>query len=148
MVINDPLEQLRTFEKLFGGEGRKNGRQFLVVSIFLIFLQGLNGYAISLLTPIFGNLALIVSILVGLALIWANVCNIWYRLSDLQKAAGWVLLIFVPVLNVFFFLYLVLWRGRAATYPSRTTDLREYSNNPSVRVIPPLTRKNIEKNDT
>lgn len=79
---------------------------------------------------------------------WAHVCNVWHRLADLQKAEGWVFLMLVPVFNVFFFLYLVLWRSKAATYLSRTTDLREYSNNPSGRVIPPLTRKNIEKNDT
>jgi uncharacterized membrane protein YhaH (DUF805 family) len=148
MVLNEPVEQLGTFAKLFGGEGRKNGRQFLTVSVFLILLQGLNGFAISVLTPIFGNLVLIVSILIGLALIWANVCNILYRLTDLQKAAGWMFLILVPVLNVFFFFYLVLWRGKATTYPSRSADLREYSSNSSGRVIPPLTRKSIEKNDT
>ena len=147
-MLNEPVEQLSTFAKLFGGEGRKNGRQFLVVAVFLFLLQGLNVYGFTLLTPIFGSSVLVVSIIVGLALIWAHVCNDWHRLADLQKAEGWVFLILVPVFNVFFFLYLVLWRSKAETYLSRTTDLREYSNNPSGRVIPPLTRKNIEKNDT
>lgn len=85
----------------------------LAALLLFVVLGVLLGLALSLAPEAWLPMGLRVMDWLGLLLAgWVAVCLGLKRVHDLDKPGGWVLLLLVPVLNLFFGLYLVLMPGR------------------------------------
>ncbi|WP_293390861.1 DUF805 domain-containing protein [Phascolarctobacterium sp.] len=112
-------------ELFFTSEGRLNRKSYIYrsffLSIVLFVVQGILTFA----AENFGALDLLFSIIAFVLGIFQLVANIMMgvrRLHDLDKCGWWMLLLIVPLVNLFFCLYLLFFKG--------TEGPNEYGDDP------------------
>ncbi len=112
-------------ELFFTSEGRLNRKSYIYrsffLSIVLFVVQGLLSFAVDT----FGALDLLFSIaafVLGIFQLAANIMMGVRRLHDLDKCGWWMLLLIVPLVNLFFCLYLLFFKG--------TEGPNEYGDDP------------------
>lgn len=112
-------------ELFFTSEGRLNRKSYIYRSFFLsvvlFVVQGILSFA----AETFGALDLLFSIVafvLGIFQLAANIMMGVRRLHDLDKCGWWMLLLFVPLVNLFFCLYLLFFKG--------TEGPNEYGDDP------------------
>lgn len=112
-------------ELFFTSEGRLNRKSYIYRSIFLsavlCVVQGILTFAVET----FGALDLLFSIaafVLGIFQLAANIMMGVRRLHDLDKCGWWMLLLIVPLVNIFFCLYLLFFKG--------TEGPNEYGDDP------------------
>lgn len=112
-------------ELFFTSEGRLNRKSYIYrsffLSIVLFVVQGILTFA----TETFGALDLLFSIIafvLGIFQLAANIMMGVRRLHDLDKCDWWMLLLIVPLVNLFFCLYLLFFKG--------TEGPNEYGDDP------------------
>lgn len=101
-------------ELFFTSEGRLNRKSYIYrsffLSIVLFVVQGILTFA----AETFGALDLLFSIaafVLGIFQLAANIMMGVRRLHDLDKCGWWMLLLIVPLVNLFFCLYLLFFKG-------------------------------------
>ena len=101
-------------ELFFTSEGRLNRKSYIYRSFFLsvvlCVVQGILTFA----AETFGALDLLFSIIafvLGIFQLAANIMMGVRRLHDLDKCGWWMLLLIVPLVNLFFCLYLLFFKG-------------------------------------
>ena len=101
-------------ELFFTSEGRLNRKSYIYrsffLSIVLFVVQGIWSFA----ADTFGALDLLFSIVafvLGIFQLAANIMMGVRRLHDLDKCGWWMLLLIVPLVNLFFCLYLLFFKG-------------------------------------
>ena len=101
-------------ELFFTSEGRLNRKSYIYrsffLSIVLFVVQGILTFA----ADTFGALDLLFSIVafvLGIFQLAANIMMGVRRLHDLDKCGWWMLLLIVPLVNLFFCLYLLFFKG-------------------------------------
>ena len=109
----------------FTSEGRLNRKSYIYrsffLSIVLFVVQGIWSFA----ADTFGALDLLFSIVafvLGIFQLAANIMMGVRRLHDLDKCDWWMLLLIVPLVNLFFCLYLLFFKG--------TEGPNEYGDDP------------------
>lgn len=94
------------FEKLFSADGRIGRRDWIIWSVGIAIIFGI-------LTYLLGDrgqwVQAILSIIAGIAGIFMGI----KRLHDLDKTGWLYLLALIPVVNIFFTIYLWVWKGTA-----------------------------------
>lgn len=112
-------------ELFFTSEGRLNRKSYIYRSFFLsvvlCVVQGILTFA----ADTFGALDLLFSIIafvLGIFQLAANIMMGVRRLHDLDKCGWWMLLLIVPLVNLFFCLYLLFFKG--------TEGPNEYGDDP------------------
>ena len=112
-------------ELFFTSEGRLNRKSYIYrsffLSIVLFVVQGILSFA----ADTFGALDLLFSIaafVLGIFQLAANIMMGVRRLHDLDKCGWWMLLLIVPLVNLFFCLYLLFFKG--------TEGPNEYGDDP------------------
>lgn len=112
-------------ELFFTSEGRLNRKSYIYrsffLSIVLLVVQGILTFA----AETFGALDLLFSIIafvLGIFQLAANIMIGVRRLHDLDKCGWWMLLLIVPLVNLFFCLYLLFFKG--------TEGPNEYGDDP------------------
>lgn len=112
-------------ELFFTSEGRLNRKSYIYRSFFLsvvlCVVQGILTFA----AETFGALDLLFSIIafvLGIFQLAANIMMGVRRLHDLDKCDWWMLLLIVPLVNLFFCLYLLFFKG--------TEGPNEYGDDP------------------
>lgn len=112
-------------ELFFTSEGRLNRKSYIYRSFFLsvvlFVVQGILSFA----AETFGALDLLFSIVafvLGIFQLAANIMMGVRRLHDLDKCGWWMLLLLVPLVNLFFCLYLLFFKG--------TEGPNEYGDDP------------------
>lgn len=112
-------------ELFFTSEGRLNRKSYIYrsffLSIVLFVVQGILTFA----AETFGALDLLFSIIafvLGIFQLAANIMMGVRRLHDLDKCGWWMLLLIVPLVNLFFCLYLLFFKG--------TEGPNEYGDDP------------------
>lgn len=112
-------------ELFFTSEGRLNRKSYIYRSFFLsvvlCVVQGILTFA----AETFGALDLLFSIIafvLGIFQLAANIMMGVRRLHDLDKCGWWMLLLIVPLVNLFFCLYLLFFKG--------TEGPNEYGDDP------------------
>lgn len=112
-------------ELFFTSEGRLNRKSYIYrsffMSIVLFVVQGILTFA----ADTFGALDLLFSIVafvLGIFQLAANIMMGVRRLHDLDKCGWWMLLLIVPLVNLFFCLYLLFFKG--------TEGPNEYGDDP------------------
>lgn len=112
-------------ELFFTSEGRLNRKSYIYRSFFLsvvlCVVQGILTFA----AETFGALDLLFSIIafvLGIFQLAANIMMGVRRLHDLDKCDWWMLLLLVPLVNLFFCLYLLFFKG--------TEGPNEYGDDP------------------
>lgn len=112
-------------ELFFTSEGRLNRKSYIYRSFFLsavlFVVQGILSFA----AETFGALDLLFSIVafvLGIFQLAANIMMGVRRLHDLDKCGWWMLLLIVPLVNLFFCLYLLFFKG--------TEGPNEYGDDP------------------
>lgn len=112
-------------ELFFTSEGRLNRKSYIYrsffLSIVLFVVQGILSFA----ADTFGALDLLFSIIafvLGIFQLAANIMMGVRRLHDLDKSGWWMLLLIVPLVNLFFCLYLLFFKG--------TDGPNEYGDDP------------------
>lgn len=112
-------------ELFFTSEGRLNRKSYIYrsffLSIVLLVVQGILTFA----AETFGALDLLFSIIafvLGIFQLAANIMMGVRRLHDLDKCGWWMLLLIVPLVNLFFCLYLLFFKG--------TEGPNEYGDDP------------------
>lgn len=112
-------------ELFFTSEGRLNRKSYIYrsffLSIVLFVVQGILTFA----AETFGALDLLFSIVafvLGIFQLAANIMMGVRRLHDLDKCDWWMLLLIVPLVNLFFCLYLLFFKG--------TEGPNEYGDDP------------------
>lgn len=112
-------------ELFFTSEGRLNRKSYIYrsffLSIVLFVVQGILSFA----AETFGALDLLFSIIafvLGIFQLAANIMMGVRRLHDLDKCGWWMLLLIVPLVNLFFCLYLLFFKG--------TEGPNEYGDDP------------------
>lgn len=112
-------------ELFFTSKGRLNRKSYIYRSFFLsvvlFVVQGILSFA----AETFGALDLLFSIVafvLGIFQLAANIMMGVRRLHDLDKCGWWMLLLLVPLVNLFFCLYLLFFKG--------TEGPNEYGDDP------------------
>ena len=112
-------------ELFFTSEGRLNRKSYIYrsffLSIVLFVVQGILTFA----AETFGALDILFSIVafvLGIFQLAANIMMGVRRLHDLDKCGWWMLLLIVPLVNLFFCLYLLFFKG--------TEGPNEYGDDP------------------
>lgn len=105
-------------ELFFTSKGRLNRKSYIYrsffLSIVLFVVQGILSFA----AETFGALDLLFSIIafvLGIFQLAANIMMGVRRLHDLDKSGWWMLLLLVPLINLFFCLYLLFFKRRDRT---------------------------------
>ena len=112
-------------ELFFTSEGRLNRKSYIYRSIFLSVVLCVVQGILSFAADTFGALDLLFSIVafvLGIFQLAANIMMGVRRLHDLDKCGWWMLLLIVPLVNLFFCLYLLFFKG--------TEGPNEYGDDP------------------
>lgn len=101
-------------ELFFTSKGRLNRKSYIYRSIFLSIVLFVVQGILSFAAETFGALDLLFSIIafvLGIFQLAANIMMGVRRLHDLDKCDWWMLLLIVPLVNLFFCLYLLFFKG-------------------------------------
>lgn len=101
-------------ELFFTSDGRLNRKSYIYRSIFLSVVLCVVQGILSFAADTFGALDLLFSIaafVLGIFQLAANIMMGVRRLHDLDKCGWWMLLLIVPLVNLFFCLYLLFFKG-------------------------------------
>lgn len=112
-------------ELFFTSEGRLNRKSYIYRSFFLSIVLFVVQGILSFVAETFGALDLLFSIIafvLGIFQLAANIMMGVRRLHDLDKCGWWMLLLIVPLVNLFFCLYLLFFKG--------TEGPNEYGDDP------------------
>lgn len=112
-------------ELFFTSKGRLNRKSYIYRSIFLSIVLFVVQGILSFAAETFGALDLLFSIIafvLGIFQLAANIMMGVRRLHDLDKCDWWMLLLIVPLVNLFFCLYLLFFKG--------TEGPNEYGDDP------------------
>lgn len=101
--------------RLFSAHGRMGRLRFsayyMLASLAIWGLSALLAAGAALLSLNSPMVAIVLSLLIGLAgMVWLILLQI-QRLHDLNRSGWWGLLVMVPLINLLFLLYVTLWPG-------------------------------------
>ena len=101
-------------ELFFTSEGRLNRKSYIYRSLFLSIVLCVAQGVLTFAAETFGVLELLFAVaafVLGVFQLAANIMLGVRRLHDLQKSGWWMLLLLVPLVNLFFALYLLFFKG-------------------------------------
>lgn len=101
-------------ELFFTSEGRLNRKSYIYRSFFLSFVLGIIQGILELATAAIEALELLFAVLLLVLCIFGFVAGIMMlarRLHDLDKSGWWMLLLFVPLVNILFYIYILFFKG-------------------------------------
>lgn len=101
-------------ELFFTSKGRLNRKSYIYRSIFLSFALGIIQLILELATAAIEALELLFAVMILALCIFGFVAGIMMlarRLHDLDKSGWWMLLLFVPLVNILFYIYILFFKG-------------------------------------
>lgn len=101
-------------ELFFTSAGRLNRKSYIYRSIFLSLVLGIIQGILELATVAIEALELLFAVLLLALCIFGFVASIMMlarRLHDLDKSGWWMLLLFVPLVNILFYIYILFFKG-------------------------------------
>lgn len=101
-------------ELFFTSAGRLNRKSYIYRSIFLSFALGIIQLILELATAAIEALELLFAVMILALCIFGFVASIMMlarRLHDLDKSGWWMLLLFVPLVNILFYIYILFFKG-------------------------------------
>lgn len=101
-------------ELFFTSKGRLNRKSYIYRSFFLSFVLGIIQGILELATAAIEALELLFAVLLLVLCIFGFVAGIMMlarRLHDLDKSGWWMLLLFVPLVNILFYIYILFFKG-------------------------------------
>lgn len=101
-------------ELFFTSAGRLNRKSYIYRSIFLSLVLGIIQGILELATVAIEALELLFAVLLLALCIFGFVAGIMMlarRLHDLDKSGWWMLLLFVPLVNILFYIYILFFKG-------------------------------------
>lgn len=101
-------------ELFFTSAGRLNRKSYIYRSIFLSFVLGIIQLILELATAAIEALELLFAVMILVLCIFGFVASIMMlarRLHDLDKSGWWMLLLFVPLVNILFYIYILFFKG-------------------------------------
>lgn len=112
-------------ELFFTSKGRLNRKSYIYRSIFLSLVLSVIQAVLTFASNTIGALELLFAVLLlvlGIFGVVASIMMLARRLHDLDKCGWWMLLLIVPLVNLFFCLYLLFFKG--------TEGPNEYGDDP------------------
>ena len=112
-------------ELFFTSKGRLNRKSYIYRSLFLSLVLGIIQGILELATVAIEALELLFAVLLLALCIFGFVAGIMMlarRLHDLDKSGWWMLLLFVPLVNILFYIYILFFK--------RTEGPNQYGENP------------------
>lgn len=101
-------------ELFFTSAGRLNRKSYIYRSIFLSLVLGIIQLILELATAAIEALELLFAVMILALCIFGFVAGIMMlarRLHDLDKSGWWMLLLFVPLVNILFYIYILFFKG-------------------------------------
>jgi uncharacterized membrane protein YhaH (DUF805 family) len=101
-------------ELFFTSKGRLNRKSYIYRSIFLSLVLGIIQLILELATAAIEALELLFAVMILVLCIFGFVASIMMlarRLHDLDKSGWWMLLLCVPLINLFFAIYIYFFKG-------------------------------------
>lgn len=101
-------------ELFFTSAGRLNRKSYIYRSIFLSLVLGIIQLILELATAAIEALELLFAVMILVLCIFGFVASIMMlarRLHDLDKSGWWMLLLFVPLVNILFYIYILFFKG-------------------------------------
>lgn len=101
-------------ELFFTSKGRLNRKSYIYRSLFLSLVLGIIQGILELATVAIEALELLFAVLLLALCIFGFVAGIMMlarRLHDLDKSGWWMLLLFVPLVNILFYIYILFFKG-------------------------------------
>lgn len=101
-------------ELFFTSKGRLNRKSYIYRSIFLSLVLGIIQLILELATAAIEALELLFAVMILVLCIFGFVASIMMlarRLHDLDKSGWWMLLLFVPLVNILFYIYILFFKG-------------------------------------
>lgn len=101
-------------ELFFTSAGRLNRKSYIYRSIFLSLVLGIIQLILELATAAIEALELLFAVMILVLCIFGFVAGIMMlarRLHDLDKSGWWMLLLFVPLVNILFYIYILFFKG-------------------------------------
>lgn len=101
-------------ELFFTSKGRLNRKSYIYRSLFLSLVLGIIQGILELATVAIEALELLFAVMILVLCIFGFVAGIMMlarRLHDLDKSGWWMLLLFVPLVNILFYIYILFFKG-------------------------------------
>lgn len=101
-------------ELIFTSAGRLNRKSYIYRSIFLSLVLGIIQLILELATAAIEALELLFAVMILVLCIFGFVASIMMlarRLHDLDKSGWWMLLLFVPLVNILLYIYILFFKG-------------------------------------
>ena len=101
-------------ELFFTSKGRLNRKSYICRSIFLSLVLGIIQLILELATAAIEALELLFAVMILALCIFGFVAGIMMlarSLHDLDKSGWWMLLLFVPLVNILFYIYILFFKG-------------------------------------
>lgn len=112
-------------ELFFTSKGRLNRKSYIYRSIFLSLVLSVIQAVLTFASNTIGALELLFAVLLlvlGIFGVVASIMMLARRLHDLDKSGWWMLLLFVPLVNILFYIYILFFKG--------TEGPNQYGENP------------------
>ena len=101
-------------ELFFTSAGRLNRKSYIYRNFFLSLVLGIIQLILELATAAIEALELLFAVMILALCIFGFVAGIMMlarRLHDLDKSGWWMLLLFVPLVNILFYIYILFFKG-------------------------------------
>lgn len=101
-------------ELFFTSAGRLNRKSYIYRNFFLSLVLGIIQLILELATAAIEALELLFAVMILVLCIFGFVASIMMlarRLHDLDKSGWWMLLLFVPLVNILFYIYILFFKG-------------------------------------
>lgn len=110
-------------ELFFTSKGRLNRKSYIYRNFFMSFVLNIIRIVLAVLAAYIDSLELLFTVLLyvlGIFGFAASIMILTRRLHDLDKSGWWMLLLIVPLVNIFFYIYILFFKGTEG--PNRYGD--------------------------